>query len=1179
MMESPEREMSAVAMEFPVNDGAMSCSPPTMPSWLRRRLSESKTPPPSTVEEIEARLRGADIRRQKFYENLSSKARPKPRSPLRCSSHEDDLGQRIEAKLQAAEEKRLSILINAQMRLAKLDELRQAAKIEAEMRFRKERAELGKKVEMRVQQAEVNRMLILKAHKQRRASIKERTSQSLLRRMTRESKYKEGVCTAICQKRAAAEKKRLALLEAEKRRVRARVSQVRKVARSISHLRDIERKEMKNKLEDRLQRARRQRAEYLKQRGRVQNFVCYDWNNMQDQQADILSRKLARCWRKFVTSRKTTTHLARAYIQLNINEGSVKGMPFEQFALLIQSTVTLGTVKALLDRIESRFNLSRNAGSALNTSSLDDIDHLLKRVASPKKRETPRKNISSREEKMTASIRQAAKIPAKLSRYQVRVVLCAYMILGHPDAVISGRGEREIALAKSAEKFVKELELLIKITLNGPIQVSDGLSNRLLGGCRTFRSQLGEFDSAWCSFLNSFVVWKVKDARSLEEDLVKAACRLELSMIQTCKMTPDGDSGSLTHDMKAVQKQVNEDQKLLREKVLHLSGDAGIERMENAISDTRMKFFEARENGRPINPLSTLALSPNTDSPPPLDSLKKTNDLTENTRKQSPVVRSLFSNEVYPKGVSSSTSSSSPYQYSSEKLDMENVRIVNECVHGENLKFIDSHNSADEGRDSIMAKVRETMKKAYWDGIVESVKKDKSNYSRVVELMREVSDEICAMAPLSWRQEIIEAIDLDILTEVLNSGKVDIGYMRKILEFALITLQKLSAPAYEDELKGKHQKFLKELAEICWASDGSENSHVIALIKGLRFILEQIQELKQEISRARIRMLEPILKGPGALEFLGKAFTKHYGHPSNAFTSLPLTANWLSSVNGSKDQEWNEHKSALSLLTNKRESSSLGFLPSVTLRTGGSSLVKMSSNPVDASSSSSYAASLTENIDHASECNGEEIDVLVRLGLLKLVNRVHGLEEDELPETMKLDFSRLRAVQSRVQKIIVIATSILVLRQALVSQRTVMSQADMENLLSSSVEKLSARLDSSKDVGIKDIIEVLGEAVEKSIGMKLESMEEIMARMLAKNLQQEDAVFNMVSRAIYLAARGVVLGGTGKDGRELAEKALQKAGAGLLLDEVVAAASVLVAAAKISVSVHGPWYASLIKKE
>lgn len=76
---------------------------------------------------------------------------------------------------------------------------------------------------------------------------------------------------------------------------------------------------------------------------------------------------------------------------------------------------------------------------------------------------------------------------------------------------------------------------------------------------------------------------------------------------------------------------------------------------------------------------------------------------------------------------------------------------------------------------------------------------------------------------------------------MLNSGKADIDYLGKILEFALVTLQKLSAPACEDELKEKHQKFLKELAEICWASDGSENSHVIAFIKGLSFVLEQIQ--------------------------------------------------------------------------------------------------------------------------------------------------------------------------------------------------------------------------------------------------------------------------------------------------------------------------------------------------
>lgn len=193
-----------IAMEFPAGDDESFSSPPRLPKRLRRRLVDTEYKSPSTVEEIEAKLRDADLRRQRYYEKLSTKARAKPRSPSRCSSQEEDLGQKLEAKLQAAEQKRLSILTNAQMRLARLDELRQAAKTGVEMRYENERVKLGTKVESRVQQAEANRMLILKARRQRRASLRERSSQSLMRRMARESKYKECVRAAIHQKRVAA---------------------------------------------------------------------------------------------------------------------------------------------------------------------------------------------------------------------------------------------------------------------------------------------------------------------------------------------------------------------------------------------------------------------------------------------------------------------------------------------------------------------------------------------------------------------------------------------------------------------------------------------------------------------------------------------------------------------------------------------------------------------------------------------------------------------------------------------------------------------------------------------------------------------------------------------------------------------------------------------------------------
>nr|KYP63183.1 T-complex protein 11-like protein 1 [Cajanus cajan] len=1117
-----------IAMEFPAGDEESFSSPTRLPKRLRRRLRGAECKSPSTVEEIEAKLRDADLRRQKYYEKLSSKARAKPRSPSRCSSQEEDLGQRLEAKLQAAEQKRMSILTKAQKRLARLDELRQAAKTEVEIRYENERMRLGTKVESRVHQAEANRMLILKALRQRRASLRERSSQTLMRRMARESKYKECVRAAIHQKRAAAETKRLGLLEAEKKRAHARVSQVRHVANSVSHQREIERRKKKDELEDRLQRARRQRAEYLRQRGRLRGYARENWNRM-SKQAEYLSRKLARCWRRFQRQKRTTFTLTKTYDMLGINEKSIKSMPFEQLALLIESASTLQTVKTLLDRFESRLKVSTAVAPANNFSSMENIDHLLKRVASPKKRATPR------------------------------------------NAVFSGMGEPEIALAKSAQEFVQMFELLIKIILDGPIQSSDEESvSAAIKRC-TFRSQLAAFDKAWCSYLNCFVAWKVKDARSLEEDLVRAACQLEASMIQTCKLTPEGAGGKLSHDMKAIQHQVSEDQKLLREKVQHLSGDAGIERMESALSETRSRYFGVKKDGSPVRSAMTPSMPA---SPNPLSTAASSNERNisdEGNHRESRVVRSLFKETNTSPGESSfsaaRTSSDSQLGTSSDKLLAENEVLVNEFLHEQHHSVTDGFGVSDHIQNSIEGKIKETMEKAFWDGILESVEGDQPNYDRIVQLTGEVRDEICEMAPKSWKDDIFAAIDLEILSQVLKSGNLDADYLGKILEFSLVSLQKLSAPANEEMMKATHEKLFHELSEMCRPKEASNNSSVVALVKGLQFVFEQIQILKKEISKARIRLMESLVKGSAGLDYLRNSFANKYGSPSDANISLPSTLRWLSSVWNCKDQEWEEHVSSSSALPSN---STQEWLPSTTLRSGGNILHKTTGSPMAFSADGANAKG-----NQQPECKGEQVDLVVRLGLLKLVSGISGLTQDDLPETLSLNFSRLRSVQAQIQKIIVIATSILIRRQVLLSEKAVASPADMEKLVSECGAQLMDLLDRVKDADIEDIVQVICNFPtvdgEEDKG-KLESRKIVAARMLGKSLQAGDPVFERVFNAVYSALRGVVLGGSGARGRKLAEMALIKVGAALLTDKVVETAGVLIVAATISVGVYGPWY-------
>ncbi|KAI8016661.1 Cellulose synthase-like protein E6 [Camellia lanceoleosa] len=130
------------------------------------------------------------------------------------------------------------------------------------------------------------------------------------------------------------------------------------------------------------------------------------------------------------------------------------------------------------------------------------------------------------------------------------------------------------------------------------------------------------------------------------------------------------------------------------------------------------------------------------------------------------------------------------------------------CCLLSHLKVIEIDNFRGRENDLLLveyflknAKIKETMEKAFLDDITESMKQDEPNYDRVVELMREVRDGFCEMAPQSWKEEIFGAIDLDILSQ-------------------------------EDELKVAHLKLLKELAKICRVGNGSNQSYIVALIKG-----------------------------------------------------------------------------------------------------------------------------------------------------------------------------------------------------------------------------------------------------------------------------------------------------------------------------------------------------------
>jgi hypothetical protein len=156
----------------------------------------------------------------------------------------------------------------------------------------------------------------------------------------------------------------------------------------------------------------------------------------------------------------------------------------------------------------------------------------------------------------------------------------------------------------------------------------------------------------------------------------------------------------------------------------------------------------------------------------------------------------------------------------------------------------------------------------------------------------------------------------------------------------------------------------------------------------------------------------------------------------------------------------------------------------------------------------------------------------------------------------------------------------LTLRQVLMAENPKVTPAELENSISELFEALLKILDGSPNAGTDEIVEAMigaSASVSSPSEEKIQARKQMIARVFLKTLRPGDAVLKMVSRAVHCAFRGVVLGGSGPRGQKLADAALRRVGAAKLVGRVVKAAEVVIRVATVSVKVHGPWDAALMR--
>lgn len=69
---------------------------------------------------------------------------------------------------------------------------------------------------------------------------------------------------------------------------------------------------------------------------------------------------------------------------------------------------------------------------------------------------------------------------------------------------------------------------------------------------------------------------------------------------------------------------------------------------------------------------------------------------------------------------------------------------------------------------TYQAQVRTTMENAFWDGITADLAQKPTDYKRFVSLIGEAREELEALVPEGWRDELRECMDLELIAQVIH---------------------------------------------------------------------------------------------------------------------------------------------------------------------------------------------------------------------------------------------------------------------------------------------------------------------------------------------------------------------------------------------------------------------------
>eukprot|EP00002_Diphylleia_rotans_P025316 TRINITY_DN49_c0_g4_i3.p1 TRINITY_DN49_c0_g4~~TRINITY_DN49_c0_g4_i3.p1 ORF type:complete len:543 (-),score=112.49 TRINITY_DN49_c0_g4_i3:1142-2770(-) len=184
-------------------------------------------------------------------------------------------------------------------------------------------------------------------------------------------------------------------------------------------------------------------------------------------------------------------------------------------------------------------------------------------------------------------------------------------------------------------------------------------------------------------------------------------------------------------------------------------------------------------------------------------------------------------------------------------------QLAHEVILNPSIKL-----TQDETQNELFRKVKETMKRAFWDGIKYELVNPPPIYDRIIRMLEEIREGFLSLTPkksVHLLEKLGQQLNPQELGQLLASGAFTNEIFMGLVQFCIDYIQELEAPIRSERTRRWMVAFDASVSRTAETEEGRQMLVIQHLPEAFEYVFDKIEEIRLDVMNTQLQMASQYL--------------------------------------------------------------------------------------------------------------------------------------------------------------------------------------------------------------------------------------------------------------------------------------------------------------------------------